>query len=141
MVGCVIALVLVGGGSFYGGMKYQTSKTPTVASRAGVFANGAGGRMGGLPGRGMGGANGAGFLAGEVVSKDASSLTLKLSDGGSKIVLYTSSTRIGKTTEGTINDLTNGTTVTVNGTANQGGSVTADMIQIRPAGAATSTRR
>ena len=132
----IAALIVVGAGSFYGGMKYQSSITPAVSPRAG----GAMGANGGRGFRGMGGANGGAFFNGDVLSTDGNSLTLKLGNGGSKIVLYTTSTRVGKIASGSMTDLTPGTSVSVNGTANADGSVTADMIQIRPAPVATSTR-
>ena len=137
----IVALV-VGGGAFYGGMKYAQAHPVTGSGMmeggrafrtgaGGPGAGGAGNQFG--QGRGMGGAA-SGFVMGEVVSRDATSLTLKIRDGGSKIVLYSTSTRIGKMTEGAMSDLTPGTEVTVMGTNNQDGSVTASQLQIRPAG-------
>ncbi len=131
---CVLA---AGGVGFYGGMVYGKQQTPNQAgvrgaNAAGTFRGaGAAGGAGRLAGAGAG--NG-GFSNGEIVSKDDSSLTLKLMDGGSKIVLTSSSTRVGKMTDGTMSDLTNGTNVMVSGTTNSDGSITASTIQIRPAG-------
>lgn len=73
-----------------------------------------------------------GLIAGEVLTKDANSLTLKLRDGGSRIVFFSTSTRVSKMADGMIGDVSTGTTVTVNGATNQDGSVTAEMIQLRP---------
>jgi hypothetical protein len=135
----VIVALLIGGGGFYGGMKYAQAR-PTVQARPGNGAQGfrAGMGAGALGGQGRGafpaGAAAGGFTSGEVVSKDATTLTLKLRDGGSKLVLYSTSTRIGKMSEGAITDLTPGTEVTVMGSANQDGSLTASQFQIRPAG-------
>ncbi len=125
------ALVLIAG-AFYGGMRYQQAKAPAMgATRLGAGPGGAGafqGRRGGAAGA----PNGVGLLAGEVLTKDANSLTLKLRDGGSRIVFYSSSTRVSKMADGNIADVSTGTTVSVNGAANQDGSVTAEMIQLRP---------
>ncbi len=138
-VSLLVCIIAAGGLGFYGGMTYGKKQTPDAgAGRPG--ANGAM-RGQGFPGGGAGpaggraGANGAGggFSNGEVVGKDANSVTLKLMDGGSKIVLVASSTRVGKMTDGSMADLTNGTNVMVTGTANQDGSLTASTIQIRPA--------
>jgi hypothetical protein len=123
VVGAVIILV----GVFYGGVVYGKSQTPArgqfsnSSARAGTF--GQGNRM----------MNG-GFTIGEVISKDASSLTIKMQDGSTKIVLLGSSTSVMKTASGTMDDLVIGSNVTVMGTANSDGSMTAQSVQIRPAG-------
>lgn len=132
----LLTAVVVGGGGFYGGMKYAQAHPAQIpggrAANAQGFRNGFSGGQG--QGRGAGGMGNAGFTAGSIVSKDTSTLTLKLRDGGSKLVLYSTSTRVAKTSEGTLNDLVLGTEVTVMGSANQDGSVTAGQVQIRPAG-------
>lgn len=131
----IIAALAIGGGSFYAGMQYQKSQRPASAT----LARGAGGQRAGsgmgANGSGMprGGAGG-GFTAGEVVSKDANSLTLKLRDGGSKIIFFSSSTAIGKMSTGSVEDLTTGKEVTIMGTTNSDGSITASTIQLRPEG-------
>lgn len=143
----VVLLLLVSGASFYGGTKYQQGKMPSRSGDlafggAGQFRGGAGGGMGGGAGFAGGrGGVGGGMLNGDILSKDDKSITLKLRDGGSKIVFFSPTTRIGKTTDGVIADLEVGKQITVTGATNTDGSVTAQMIQIRalmPAGA-TST--
>lgn len=134
------AMLIVGGGAFYGGTRYQAAKAPLAGRFMGAPGQGGNGmafqgrRAGQAGGFMMGGPNGAaGFLAGDVLAKDANSLTLRLRDGGSKIVFFASSTRISKMADGSLADIASGTMVTVNGTANQDGSVTAELIQVRPA--------
>lgn len=80
---------------------------------------------------GFAGRGGMGFINGEVLSKDAQSLTVKLPDGGSKMVLFSTSTMIGKSSTGTVDDLMIGGNVMVNGETNSDGSVTARNIQVR----------
>jgi len=129
----VITAIIVGGGAFYGGMVYGKSKGLSGKNIQAM------GQFGGPDGQGMRNVQkngvGGGLINGEVLSKDDKSVTIKLQDGGSKIVLFSSSTTIGKTTDGSLSDLEVGKTVMVTGTTNTDGSVTAKSIQIRPAGA------
>ncbi|MDD3285085.1 MAG: DUF5666 domain-containing protein [Patescibacteria group bacterium] len=71
------------------------------------------------------------MASGEITSKDEQSLTLKLADGGSKIVYFSDKTSIGQTTLAESGDLAIGQDVIINGTANNDGSLIAQMIQIR----------
>lgn len=96
------------------------------------------GRTGGMNGRTMNG-----FAVGTILSKDATSITVQLggpngaangSSTGSRIVLFGSSTQVGKFTSGAVADLAVGQEVTVTGTPNADGSITATQVQIRPAG-------
>jgi hypothetical protein len=137
IVGIVVAVaIVVGAAAFWGGMTYAKSNPPTggAARGQGQFGQGAG--------RGNRGGNGGAF--GKIISKDATSITVELTGGpnatstngtssGSKIVLYNTSTEVAKTVTGSANDLTVGTNVVVSGTSNSDGSITAQMIQIRPA--------
>ena len=126
-----IAIVLVvGAAAFFGGMKYQQSKR--------VVFNG---QFGGVVGNRNGASNsnqagarrvGGGQVVGEILSQDDKSITVKLADGSSKIVLFSDTTSINKATEGTKTDLTTGSKVVIFGTTNTDGSVTAQNIQINP---------
>jgi hypothetical protein len=122
----VVAIVFAGGG-FFGGMKYQQSKTP-------VRAAGAAGQRGQAFGAGgRGAAAGSQFLNGVVLSKDAQSFTVKMQNGSSKIVFYSGSTSINKTVEGTADDIIVGNQIVVTGSTNSDGSLTAQNVQIRTA--------
>lgn len=121
----ILVVILVGGGAFFAGMKYQQSKSPL-------------GRLGNFPG-GRGGQFqqqrfGQGFrpVNGEIISQDEKSLSVKLQDGSSKIVIITDSTAINKASAGVVEDLKVGEKVAVFGTENSDGSVTAQNIQLNP---------
>ncbi|TSC77055.1 MAG: hypothetical protein G01um101431_238 [Parcubacteria group bacterium Gr01-1014_31] len=133
-----VVAVAVGSGAFFGGMKYQASKSPqfnaaalrnlTPEQRQQRFRD-----LGGAPdgarvfaGRAGGGA------AGEIIAKDETSITVKLRDGGTVIVFYGGATSVGKVVDGNSTDLEVGKTVVVTGRAGQDGSITADSIQLRP---------
>ncbi len=95
------------------------------------FTANAGAGLRGGDGQRLGGA-GAGLVSGEIISKDDTSITIKMRSGGSKIVFYSSTTEIGKFTRGSLADLNIGETVTATGSTNSDGSVTAQSIQMRP---------
>ena len=126
----VIVLVAV----FYGGMVYGKSQTPASINGAQTL-NGVG--------RGFrnGGGNSGGFTVGQIISKDATSITVQLmtpggaasgTAAGSKIVFFDSNTKVTKQASGTLADLAVGTEVSVTGTTNSDGSVSAQSVQIRP---------
>ncbi len=137
LITTVIAVaVVVGGGAFYGGMKYAQSQAPQRNAqgfqnlspeerqqRIQQFSGSGGGNRG----------TGGGFTSGEILSKDDKSITIKMRDGGSKIIFYSDTTEVGKFVNGASSDMEIGKTVSVNGKTNSDGSITAQSIQIRPA--------
>ena len=126
----IAAVIVVGGGSFYGGMLYQASKQP--AGGAGNFQRqgqgGVGGNNAGANGARRSGAN---FVSGQILAKDDKSITVKLNNGGSKIAFIASSTQVMKAVNGTDADLAVGANVMVTGQTNPDGSLTAQKIQLR----------
>src|SRR3989344_3165715 len=149
LIAIVIAVaVVVGGGAFFGGMKYAESKSLRGRVSQADFQNlqnlspeerqqrlqelGANAGAGFRGGAGGGQRGGGGLTAGEIIAKDDKSITVKLSDGGSKIVFLSDSTEITKSAAGALSDLEIGKNISVNGAANLDGSVTAQTIQLRP---------
>jgi hypothetical protein len=140
----IIAILVIGAASFYGGMTYAGTKKSanslgqnggnfqnlTPDQRAQRFAQGGPGAGSGAARNG--GQNGAGFAGGDILSKDDKSITVKMRDGSSKIIFFSPATQILKSTSGTPADLKIGENVIVNGKADQSNTITADSIQLRP---------
>lgn len=137
----IVAVAIVfGAGGFYAGMIYGKSSSSGGLSQAG-FQNlslqerqqrlqqmgVSGGRAAGTAGR-----TGGGFVNGEVISKDDKSITVKLGNGGSQIIFYSGTTEFGKFMTGSSRDVEVGSSVTISGTSNSDGSITARSIQLRP---------
>lgn len=146
----IIAIIIIGGGVFYSGMKYAQNNSPaggpqefargnfeefrnlSSQERQERFEQMSSAGMIGMRGTRSGSGTGSSFTNGEIISKDESSITVKLPDSGSKIVFYSDSTEVGKFTSGSSDDFEIGKSVMVNGKANEDGSITAQSIQIRP---------
>jgi hypothetical protein len=123
-----LVLLTVAALGFFSGLKYQQTKTPaTFGNRAQFAPNGSRAGSGGALGNRAGGQ-----MIGEVISHDDHSLTVKLQDGSSKIVLLGTNTSIIKPSQASVTDLLVGTRVAVFGQTNSDGSVTAQNIQLNP---------
>lgn len=135
----VVAALTVGAGSFYAGMKYAQSQK-TVGGRSANFNNLSQEERqqrflqtgGGSEGRIIANQSGAGFVNGEIIAKDNVSVTVKLRDGGSKIIFYSASTQVQKMADAPLGDLTVGNQAVISGTVNSDGTITAQTIQLRP---------
>ncbi|MEK7648662.1 MAG: hypothetical protein AAB400_01955 [Patescibacteria group bacterium] len=125
----IIVIIIVGSGSFYGGMTYAKKNPQQRPSGVNTRLQNAGqnGVLGGMRGNGAGG-----FVNGEILSKDDKSIIVKLRNGGSKIVFMSAATKVTKSVEGSFADITIGEQVMVSGEDNSDGSMTAQSIQIRP---------
>ncbi len=123
IVTTVIVAVAAGGSGFLGGMKYQQSRPRQFGNsqpggRNGQFAGG--NRMGPRP------------VAGDIIASDEKSITVKLTDGSSRIIILSDKTEINKAEEAKKVDLKIGEKVAVFGQENSDGSVTAQNIQLNP---------
>lgn len=133
IVPVIIAAVVFAGAGFFGGMQYQKSQKVSFRGGDGNFMMAGGQRGGGTGGQGGQRMMGQGFrpVVGEIISADDKSITVKMDDGSSKIVLISDTTSINKTDPGTKTDLSVGTKVGVFGQDNNG-TITAQNIQIYP---------
>jgi hypothetical protein len=120
----VIALI-IGFGAGY----FLHPSAASTATMRGSFAGAAGGMYSGARGGGAGG----GFLTGTVAAASSGSITLNTKDGSSHVVLVTPATTVSKSVSGTVADVAVGSTIIVSGTTNSDGSVSASLIQLRPA--------
>lgn len=131
----IVSLVV----GFGGGIKYQSSKkTEFVNQFSGGNRNnfnqqrpqGAVRPSGSDQGGQMRGMNRP--VAGEIISSDNKSVTVKQLDGSNKIVLISATTQINKAQTALITDLKVGEKVSIFGTSNPDGSVTAQNVQLNP---------
>lgn len=123
----IVGIVLVALG-FFGGMQYGKGVSGTASLLQ--QRTGQGGGNFGMGQRGSIGQN-ADFAGGQIIAKDDKGITVKLRDGSSKIVFISGATPVMKSVDGSVSDLTIGEQVTVQGSANSDGSITAQSVQIR----------
>ena len=124
LISALVGAVVVGGVSFYGGTKYSSGNDR--GARVGQLANRPAG-MGDT--RAFRGGQGDGVV-GEIISRDENGFTVKLTDGGSRLVFVSGTTEVTKTASGSLDDLTIGTQVFVTGTENSDGSTTASSVRL-----------
>ncbi len=124
-----IICILVGlGAGFFGGIQYRNYQLNQARANFG----GGNGNFQRFTGTGRGGGARGGAVQGSILSMDASSITVKLADGSSKIVVLSGSTTYSNTASATQADLKTGSNVAVFGTPNSDGSVTATNVQLNP---------
>ncbi len=126
-----ILLISIG---FLGGTQYQASRPSNrnLEFRDQMFHGLRNGTGSSSSGGSISMNRGMGQIIGEILSKDENSITVKLLDGGSKIILLGNKTSINKAELGSTTDLVIGTKVGIFGITNSDGSVTAQNIQINP---------
>ena len=141
----LILVVVVGSAAFFGGVKYQENKISKM-NQDSPFAQGnpfsgrnqMGNRNGGnqannTQNTGVGEKRmGNGQVMGEITSVADTSITVKMTDGSSKIILIGEKTSINKASIATKTDLKVGEKVAVFGTPNTDGSVSGTSIQLNP---------
>lgn len=122
-----IIAVAVGAVSFYAGIKYQESRRPAFSRQFGNVQGLRGGQL-------TGGQNRGEFrpVNGEIIASDDNSITVKLQDGTSKIIILSEKTQINKASEVARTELKTGERVAVFGTQNSDQSISAQNIQLNP---------
>jgi hypothetical protein len=148
----VAVIALLGG--FYGGFKYESGQVVASAANnaakastgtgtgagtgsgrtftGGNFAGGAGGGAGGGAFGGRGG-------LGTITNLTSTGFTLHSANGTDTKVTFASNATVRKTVDGALSDLTDNETVTVTGTRDSSGNLTATTITIVPAASTTPT--
>ena len=122
-----VIVVLVAGGAFYAGIKYASAGRSANRNN---FTRGM--QSGNIASVGQKGMSLGGMVGGEILSKDDKSITVKTPNGGSRLIFLSGTTEVSKSATGTLEDLSVGTQVSVQGTDNSDGSVTAKTVQVRP---------
>ena len=124
VVGAAVVALIIGIGIGY---VAHPSATPTQQNTRGSFSGAGGGGFGGAR------SGAGGMLSGTVAAKDSESITINTRDGSSHVVLVTPNTTVSKSVTGSQSDVTVGANVMISGTTNSDGSVSASVIQLRPA--------
>lgn len=119
----VLAAVFFGAVGFWGGVAYQKAQAPSS-----IFA---GARFGGSSSTGA--RPQANVATGTVMAQDATSVTIKTANGGSKTVFVSASTEVSKQENLKATDLKVGDEIGAFGDATNGG-ITARVIQVIPPG-------
>lgn len=125
LLAAFLGAIIFGGVGFFAGTKYQSTKIAANRTSYAGFMNQNGQRQ-------TVNRNGMRPVTGAVTSIDTNSMTVRLQDGSSKLVILSGTTRFVKTNDVSLSDITTGTQVGVFGSTNADGSVTALNVQINP---------
>ena len=144
-ISTIVLILVVGGATFLGGVKYQENKiskmdqeSPFAAGnpfsvRSQMENRNGNNQTNNTKNTGVGEKRmGNGQVMGEITSVADTSITVKMTDGSSKIILISDKTSINKASAATRTDLKVGEKVSVFGTPNTDGSVSGSSIQLNP---------
>jgi hypothetical protein len=121
----IVIAVVVGGLAFWGGIQYQKRQIGNLRSDQPANIRGQLKEMPERSGTQLGRA-----VNGEIISVEDETITIKTQEDDTRIVIFSDSTRINKTNEGSIADLQIGEQVMVVGAEDTSGVVTAQNISI-----------
>ncbi|MBK4349102.1 DUF5666 domain-containing protein [Lacisediminihabitans changchengi] len=113
-------------GLFGGILISHGTSSSTSQAQGGNFAGGVGGAEGGA---GRPGGAGGNFTAGTITGIDGDTITLKLTDGSTVKVTSSSDTTVTTSKTSSVSDLAKGDTITVSGTKDSDGNVTATTVR------------
>jgi hypothetical protein len=126
-----IVTIIVGGLSFWGGMQYQQANTQSTGRERQFGSLNGQERPEGFPdGTAPGSKTGTAPVSGEILNLDNQTMTVQTAAGDSKIIIYSGSTNVNKTAEGSTADLKVGEKVMIIGTSDSDGTVTAQTISV-----------
>lgn len=119
-----VAAIIIGLLSFYAGTKYSSG------SKSSQFPNRGTGQALNLK-SGANNFNKANFVSGKIIKIDEKSISVELPSGGSRIIFFSENSPINKTESGSASDLSVGKEISVLGSENSDGSISASSIQIK----------
>jgi hypothetical protein len=136
ILGVIVLCGAVGAGAFYGGTVYERQQ---VQNTRNSFFNGRGGTGGNGGGGGAGGGGFGGGVFGTVKSITGNTIQISTPQNVTTVNL-SAATTVMKTITGTVSDIQVGQTITVRGQRDSSGNITADSIQLLPAGTTFGNR-
>lgn len=124
----IVIVIVVGALGFYGGIQYQKSQRVSFSADSNQkFVGGANQQRG--VGR-QGNIAGLSPVSGEITAIDDNTVTVKTQNGSSKIIVYSASTKVNKTSEGSKSDLKVGEQIMAIGSESSDGTITAQSISV-----------
>jgi hypothetical protein len=133
MILVAVLVLLVGGGAFGTGYKVgQLKSRVNFTGRFEDIRNTGGIRNGTGTGMGQKLGGGRGQITGEITALDDKTMTVKMTDGSSKIILMADAMMVNKSVAGSKTDLAVGGKIAVFGATNSDGSVTASSVELDP---------
>jgi hypothetical protein len=130
----IIVIIIVGLGSFYGGIKIGQSRCVSPAKvimSENVLKSGQDGVIGQTAKQGAEEIQKVGFVYGKIIAKDDSSFTVKERDGKSRVVSFSDSTTFSKFVPSSSLDLSVSENIIASGAIKEDGSIAAWNIDIR----------
>lgn len=132
LIACAITAVIAGGVGFVAHAKLQSKNQFANWGERGESFRMMEGKEGKGRGMGQGMMGRGGAQSGEVTAKDGKTLTLKMSDGSTKLVILSDTTTYRAAVESSLDKVEVGTKIAAFGTQSTDGSTVATSIEINP---------